>query len=101
MPIYDQHSPGGRVGQASPAPGLKNLGKPLVAVAITCLATLASSETPVGRYMFWDPSRRQILGLEYEERWTYNPGSIYYFNRRYPFLPTLYLLPARSVAYID
>jgi len=70
-------------------------------MTVTCPATLASSEAPVGQCMVWNPGCRQMLRLEDKERRTYNAGRIYHFNRSYPLLPTLYLLLARLVADID
>lgn len=64
-------------------------------------ATLTSGEALVGRCLVWNPGCRQMLGLKDEERQTYNASRVQYFNRNYQLLPTLYLLPARLVAYID
>lgn len=101
MPIHDQHWPGGRVRQAPPTPRLKHLGEPLVAVTATRPVTLSSGVAPARWRMIWNPGRGQMLGLEDEERRTYDASRIHHCDRSYPLLPALYLLPTTLVANAD
>lgn len=88
MPIHDQHPPSGRVRQALPAPRLKHLGEPLVAVTVARPATFASGEALIRWRMFRNPGCGQMLGLEDEERRTHKTSRIHRLDRSYPLLTT-------------
>lgn len=73
---------------------LEDGGQPLVRMAVGRPATIAGRESPVARRMGWDPSRVDVLCLEYDQRRDCSTGSTHALNGSYPLLSSRNDLPA-------
>src|SRR4051794_28937540 len=88
MAVHNQQSSLGRI--SWPSMRIENLGKPLIAMAIRCPATLACSKLPVWRRVLWYPRRVGVFCLENDQWRQRFARCAYTLNGRYPLLPARY-----------